>query len=98
MSGAEQSCVLSFFDRAFQFETAARFQSVEEVKSALLKIRQRIANPGPVDDLPRLQETFNSPIFQSRGLISMQLRMALGWAMDCYGTVKQTTSGNMLAQ
>jgi len=98
MSGAEQSGVLSFFDRAFQFETAARFQSVEEVKSALLKIRQRIANPGPVDDLPSLQETLNSPIFQSRGLISMQLRMALGWAMDCYGTVKQTTSGNMLAQ
>lgn len=98
MSDAEKSGVLSFFDRAFQFETAARFQSVEEVKRALLKIRQRIANPGPVDDLPGLQETLNNPIFQSRGVVSAQLRMALGWAMDCYGTVKQTTSGNLLAQ
>ena len=94
----EKDSVLSFFDRAFQFEPAARFQTADEVSSALQKIRHRIYNPDVVDDLSELQNILENPLFQVRGQVSTRLGEALGWAMSCYGVVRTKTNGNVLAQ
>lgn len=90
--------VYPFFDRAFQADTPARFQTAGEVRLQLLKIRNQISEPEAIGDLSELQSILENPLFQIKGQTSSRLRMALNWAMGCYQTAHTHTYGNLKAQ
>ncbi len=96
--GFELSGLLRFFDRAFQARTHDRFQTPQSMRSELLKILSDRSPPEVTDVKGLLHDMLEDPIFKMRGERSSRVQEALSWAVRWYGSVREKTNGNVLAQ
>ncbi|KXG80909.1 serine/threonine-protein kinase [Pseudomonas mosselii] len=97
-SGAENSGIRAFFDRALQWNVGRRFQTAQDLRASLVKLKELITNPAPIDDMTQLMNILEDPTFTAHGEHMKRIRDALGWAVACYGSVRTLSTGKLTAQ
>lgn len=86
-----------FFDKAFKFDIAARYQSVGSMRAALQALIKRRDEPVAMDVDSQLKEFLELNDFQYQQQRRLRLEQALNWAFRSYGAAGSKSKGYVTA-